>query len=222
MVESIIAEIESHAKEVKAGRGEKGISCCQRCFGKAEKFRQHDWRRRQLRVIVGSFVRVITTLLQRLTCPLCKKTFTVYPRFVLPRKHYVREHLEQLSKIYLDEPEQSYRKVVTVQGMAIGYAGLSAGQIDERQLSPSTVWRRLSFLGSLTKILTQAQRLIREKAPETSMFRNLIPITAQKYRSAERKCLLETAQKLLRAAAEFKKHFGYEIFPHFATACRWK
>ena len=221
-MESIIAEIESHTKEVKAGRGEKGISCCQRCFGKAEKFQHHDCRRRQLRVVVENFVRVITTRLLRLMCPLCKKTFTVYPRFVLPRKHYVRGHLEQLSKIYLDKPEQSYRKVVTVQGTAIGYAELSAGQIDERQLSPSTVWRCLSFLGSLTETLSQAQRLIREKAPETSFFRNLIPIIAKKYRSTKRKYLLETAQKLLGAAAEFKKYFGYGIFPHFATACRWK
>ncbi len=124
--------------------------------------------------------------------------------------------IERLSEDY-PENEKSYQQTVSCEGEAIGYEEKD-GKIDERQLSPSTPWRWLGFLGSMNNTLSQSLNLIEQKAGQSSIFRQLLPIWPGKYRTDERKLLLQNAWKLLQANRLFKHLFGYPIFPGYEIA----
>jgi len=125
-------------------------------------------------------------------------------------------NIEVLCEDYL-ENEQSYQETVSCEDGAIGYEE-KVGKVDERQLSPSTPWRWLGFLGSMNNTLTEALNLIRQKAPDSYIFRELFPIFSGKYRTRKRKLLLQNAWKLLQADQIFQHLFGEKIFPRYEIA----
>ena len=124
--------------------------------------------------------------------------------------------IEHLSEDYLKD-DKSYQQTVSCEGEAIGYEE-SDGKIDERQLSASTPWRWLTFLGSMNNTLTEGLNLIEQKAPQSAIFRQLFPLWPGKYRTQERKLLLQNAWKLLQANRIFEHLFGYKIFPGYEIA----
>ncbi|MFH1097366.1 MAG: DUF6431 domain-containing protein [Candidatus Desantisbacteria bacterium] len=186
---------------------------CPHCFETPDTFNLHESRKRSFRFIVGFFVRIVISMLIRWKCPICGRTFTDYPAFALPYKRYVLMDIEHLSEDYL-ENEKSYQQTVSCEGEAIGYEEKD-GKVDERQLSASTPWRWLTFLGSMNNSLTQALNLIEQKAPQSAIFRQLFPLWPGKYRTQKRKILLQSAWKLLQASRLFEQLFGHKIFPRY-------
>ena len=102
----------------------------------------------------------------------------------------------------------------------IGYT-TQTQKIDERKLAGSTVWRWLGFFGSLKNTLRNALEIIRQAAPNSTVFRQMSPIHPKKYRSDERKIVLEQAFQLFTADAEYQDIWGYSIFPDLATRSFW-
>jgi hypothetical protein len=151
-----------------------------------------------------------------LKCPLCHCTFTYYPDFAIPFKRYVKENILELSRKYIEDDETIYKDVVYDKGLQIGYE-TDQGKIDERYFEGSTVWRWLSFLGSLLNTLNNALNLIRQKSPTSSIFRQIYPIHPNKYRSDKRKKLLQQSMRLFYADDEFQRLFKISIFPDLAT-----
>jgi hypothetical protein len=211
MVEEIICK---HTNAVISGNIQSPHGSCPRCFETPGRFRLHERRERGFRFIVGSFVRIIISLLVRWKCPICGRTFTEYPDFALPYKRYVLMDIERLSEDYL-ENEKSYQQGVSCEGEAIGYEERD-GKIDERQLSASTLWRWVGSVGLMDNVLTEGLNLIRQKDPDSYLFRGLLALWPGKYRSEERKVLLQSAWKLLQANRIFKQLFGHQIFPRYA------
>jgi hypothetical protein len=82
---------------------------------------------------------------------------------------------------------------------AYGYADQGA-DIDERQLSPSTVWRWLTVLGQLV-------------CAHTTPSLPLPNVAARKFRSDWRKQLLARSKRIL----DFDLDLQRCIFPHLAT-----
>lgn len=85
-------------------------------------------------------------------------------------------------------------------------------------LHHSTVWRTLSWLGSLETSLRSAIDLVLRRAPSSKVHRFAGAVAAGKFRSSQREQQLRTARRLLVAMAEFQEIFDRPFFPRFATA----
>lgn len=213
---SIIEKIKAHGQEVLSGNIPSDLEVCPRCEGNPESFKPHDYRGRLFLVIIDGLVQQIPSFLARWRCPLCHRPFTYYPDFAMPYKRYVKDDVLELSRQYVEDDHSSYRDVVQDNASAIGYDS-GEDTIDERQLAPSTVWRWLSYVGSLQQALYKALHLIRQKSPSSGIFRQIRPVHVQKYRSHGRKKLLGRCLRLFRAEGEFSPLFGVSIFTHLAT-----
>jgi len=213
LVEEII---QRHTDSITSGNIKPPRGSCPKCFETPNTYKLHECRKRRFRFIVGCFVRIALSLLVRWKCPICGRTFTEYPAFALPYKRYVLMDIEGLCEDYL-ENEKSYQETVSCEDGAIGYEE-KVGKVDERQLSPSTPWRWLDLLGSMNNTLTGALNLIRQKAPDSYIFRQLLPLSRCKYRTQKRKIILQNAWKLLQANQIFQHLFGDKIFPRYEIA----
>lgn len=191
--------INEHNAKVKSVIIECSCSQCPKCHECCNGFKRHDIYERRVCFIMDGFIKTVIVWLKRWKCPLCKRTFVDYPCFLLPYKHYTVADIQELSLRYLSYDEQTYRSAVTDEGLTIGYSE-NDGEINEQQLVPSTLWRWLSSIAKLCFATAQ-----------TATFSLVIP--ASKYRSKERKQVLQQA----RAALEPDKKLNSVIFPYFAT-----
>jgi transposase len=194
----------------------KSLGCpdqpCPRCQSE-EGFRQHHRRLRHVLAIAAGFVVPFVICLKRWKCCSCGATFTHYPDFLVPYKRYVLPAIVALSEQYVTAPEATYRDVIQPEGMALGYAENEDGAIDERQLSHTTPWHWLTWLGGMTRLTDQAVDLLRQKDPDFELHRAVRPIFPGKYRSMKRKKILERAAELLRTGRRFAELFLRFIFP---------
>jgi len=193
---------------------------CPSCKAAAGCFRRHDSRQRQVLVLVEGFVLTCVIVLIRWKCSSCHLTFTHYPEFLIPYKRYVLSTVLAMSERYVSEPAASYREVVAPQGEAVGYAEGQDGGIDERQLSHTTLWYWLSWLGGLGTLADRAANLLRQKDPGFELHRAVAPIEPTKYRSTKRRDTLEQTASLLRTGAQFMRHFSRRIFPTLSNSPR--
>jgi len=220
MIANPLEEINSFTQAVVRGEVPCDVQSCLRCGGHPDFFRIHERRKRTFLVILDRLVHKILSFLLRWKCPLCKKTFTTYPSFALPRKRYVRQEILRFSERYVTEDRTSYRKAATEGGLAVFYHG-EEGKIDERQFAHTTLHRWFPFLGSLKRTAREALQLIREKTPGSGIFRKILPVPPWKYRSEERHEILIESRRLLQVESEFRILFENSLFPRFATVCRW-
>jgi len=150
-------------------------------------------------------------VLVRWKCLLCKRTFTVYPDFALPRKWYVRSDVFGQSKRYLESLNLSKAGILWDGQSLVGYENRP-----DSYLWLSTVRRWVVWLGSQEEYLRRALDLIRQKSPTTKIFRQPFPASPDKYKSVAQKLVLEQARKLLGVIEEYEKYFP-KYFPHFAS-----
>jgi len=128
--------------------------------------------------------------------------------------------LLHLVETYVAQDDASYRSVVEG-GPASrkGYETASGAFLpDEDALHHSTVWRTLSWLGSLDTPLQSAMDLILHHDPTSTIHRFAGAVAADKFRSSKREQCLRTARHLLMAMHEFQQVVGRRFFPRFATA----
>jgi len=89
-------------------------------------------------------------------------------------------------------------------------------------LAPSTLWRWISWLGGLSETVRAAGQLIRQKQPGEILHREAWPLPAHKYRSQQRRQVLQRAARGIVVNQIFQRLFGWEIFPRLATAHGWR
>ncbi len=188
-------------------------------------FKQHGKRERTFLIIIDGIVRELDSFLCRWRCLICKRTFTYYPPYAQRNNRYVNGDILELTEKYIENENRTYAQSVEHEKMPIGYDGRTFQSDhghwdtpspddprDERFLVRSTMWKWLSDLGGFKKLLRKALSLIRQKAPSSTIFRDIRPIAVCKYRSQERKKTLDAVRKLLLAEKEFQKIFGQSIF----------
>jgi len=218
----VLAAIAAHTLAVERGEVQCTVACCPRCSGQPGSFKLHATRKRQFLVIVNRLVHRVLSALTRWKCPLCGKTFTQYPEFALPHKRYVGPDVCRLSERYVTDDGVSYRRGVQVERMAVCYGGGDGQSIDDRVLWPSTLHRWVGFVGGLKDTLRCAWQLIRGKSATCDVFRKMLPVPCWKYRSAQRREVLQTCGRVLRTDRAFRIHFGVSFFTHLATRCSWR
>lgn len=221
MVPPILEAIQNYRQAVESGRICCDLETCPRCGDHPGEFRLHECRKRTFLYVLERMTHATWCWLIRWKCPLCAKTFTLYPPFALPRKRYVAETVLGLSEHYITEDAASYRRSVRVDGMPVFHAAEEAGTAGTRVLEHSTLQRWIPFLAGLAGVRREALKLIRAAAPASGVFRRIAPVAPWKYRSPERGAILQDARQILVAAREYAAIFGASIFPRLATACAW-
>lgn len=189
---------------------------CPKCGSSHSDFKCHECRHRLFYVVIKSLVHTVESFLGRWKCSLCRATFTAYPEYALPYKRYVKDFCVSLGNDYVQNDAATYLSVIK----STEYKTETTNE-NPRTLERSTVWRWLSFFGSLKNTLHNAFEIIRQSAPNSTVFRRMSPIHPKKYRSEERKSILEWAFQLFTAEAEFQGILGHSFFPDLATRYFW-
>ncbi len=187
-------------------------------------FTKHDCARREFRIRVFDprldefVVEVILSWRVRFRCSHCHAVFTEYPPFALPHKRFVKQDLLAKALNYLSgqppDGPATYRESVREQRVPPSYANDNNG----RQLSHVTLWRWLSWLGSLTDLVQWGTQLVLQKDPQADLHRKSCPVANHQARSAQRRQTLEQATMTLHAAEAFSRCFGGSLFTHLGTA----
>jgi hypothetical protein len=196
------------------------------------RFARHDCARRKFRVrlydptLDDIVIAVCDSWRVRFRCSHCGHTFTEYPAFALPHKRFIQENVLVKALRYLQDeqseqapqnkqaPPMTYRAAVRERRLPPSYEQNTQG----RQLRHTTVWRWLSWLGSLQKLVQRATGMILEKDPSADVHRQTFPIAASKYRSESRRKTLQQAARLFHVAEIFSRTFGVSLFTHLGTA----
>lgn len=213
---NILEKVEAHNQEVLSSQIPEDLITCPHCHQKPPVFKLHDVRQRNFRVVIENLVHLLQGLLARWKCTLCEHCFTWYPDFALPYKRYVKDSIVQMSRKYVEHDQITYNQAVQHQSSLIAYA--TDEGVQERCLAGSTVHRWLSWIGgTLKEPLSRALELIRQKDPSCSIFRQIRPVASIKYRSPNRRSILDSAIRFLAAEGVYDCLFGQSIFPRFAT-----
>ena len=197
----------------------KTISCdldrCPCCQGRPVRFQRHGVRHRLFVVFAEEAIRRVWSYLTRWKCPLCKRTFTVYPDFALPLKRYVLPFIQARCAAYVEDEARTYREGVKEAGNPISHEDADGGV----ELWPSSLWRWVDRLGRFPLTVRQALNLIKQKDPSTGVFRALgrLRIRAGKFRSEARKLVLQRCRELVTADQDYARLFSASIFPDLAT-----
>jgi len=187
----------------------KELSVCASCEAPGSNLSIHERRSRNVNAIDFAEGVVIAekTLLGRIKCAVCKRTFTHYPDFLIAYKRYIPHQILDLAERYC-KSGRGYRKCILHQG----YRPISRERDDE-WLSHVSLWRWVGFLGRQVKFLHKALDLIRQRSPSNNIFRRATPIPTEKYRSDKRKRDLEQAFRLIAANHEVAGIFGNLFSP---------
>lgn len=185
---------------------------CPRCRVESEFFKIHAYRERRFLIIIEMLVQAVYCSLVRFKCPGCKKTFTNYPDFAIPHKHFTRPSITAFCASYLESDDMTYQQAVMVDGSVPGYPQ------NDATLAPSTIHRWITTLGRLTQTSRTALILLLQENPASSIYRNLaqVVIAQRKYKTKKRKKQLINYRQLMIVEAFFQATFKTSIFTKLA------
>jgi hypothetical protein len=188
---------------------------CPRCNVGSEFFKIHAYRERRFLIIIEMLIQAAYCSLVRFGCPGCGKTFTHYPEFAIPHKHYTQPSITGFSARYADSDDMTYQQTVMVDGSLPGYPKTDA------TLAPSTVHRWITTAGQLTKICRTALSLLLQENPALNLCRDLarLIIPQRKYKTEHRKKQLIGCRQLVIIERAFRSIFKKSIFTKLATRC---
>ena len=191
---------------------------CPRCSVDSSFFKIHAYRERRFLIIVEMLIKAAFCSLIRFRCPGCGKSFTSYPDFAIPHKHYTRQSLMGFAANYLESDDMTYQQAVMVDNSAPGYPQ------SDSTLAPSTIHRWITTLGRLTNTCRTALLLLLQENPVSSICRDLarIIIPQRKFKTNRRKKQLIGYRQLLMIKAIFKATFNTSIFTKLATRSAFK
>jgi hypothetical protein len=134
-------------------------------------------------------VKAVACALVRLKCSGCGKTFTFYPDFAVPHKHYTRQTVEHFSGLYVKDDQKVYKDaVMTVDGVA---ECLETG----RALAASTIHRWISTLSRIFTTYQEAKEKPLQGKATSRLCKTQIP--KKKYRTLTRKEALLKCREFL-------------------------
>jgi len=188
---------------------------CPRCLVKSAFFKEHAYRDRKFLVIVDMLVKTVLSALLRFKCPGCGKTFTYYPDFALPHKHYTRQTLTHFSGTYVQDPDKTYQQAIMINNSAAGYPD------DQQTLAPSTIYRFITTLSSLKTCSQKALELILQENPTSAICRNIatLKVPGKKFKSKARENILVQCSRFFEIETLFQHTFNTSIFTKLAIRC---
>lgn len=191
---------------------------CPRCKVDSLFFKLHAFRERRFLIIANMLVLAVYCCLLRFKCPGCNKSFTYYPDFSIPHKHYTRQTIMGYAATYVESETLTYQQTVITHSGVPGYPG------SDRILSPTTLHRWITTLGGFVQTTQKAVDLLLQQNPCSSICRSLalLKIPNHKYKSKNRKNILINCFKLVVSEALFWETFKTSIFTKFAIRFAFK
>ncbi len=107
---------------------------CPRCKVESEFFKIHAYRERRFLIIVETLIKAVYCALVRFGCLGCGKTFTHYPEFAIPHKHYTQQSVTGFSARYTDSDD-----IPKVRDGRRHYARVSTSRCDTFPIDGSSV-----------------------------------------------------------------------------------
>ena len=191
---------------------------CPRCSVESMFFKIHAYRERRFLIIIEMLIKTAYCSLVRFKCPGCNKTFTDYPDFAIPHKHYTQPSITEFSASYVESEDMTYQQAVIVDRNAPGYPQ------NDATLAPSTIHRWITTLGRFTQTCRTALMLLLQQNPVSSICRDLarLIIPQRKYKTNHRKKQLVGCRQLVIIDAFFQAAFKTSIFTKLATRCAFR
>jgi hypothetical protein len=213
-----LEDIKAHQRRVEKNKiTPDNLPPCPRCGVESEFFKIHAYRERRFLIIIDMLIKAAYCSLVRFGCPGCGKTFTHYPDFAIPHKHYTRPSITGFSARYADSDDTTYNQCVIVDGSVPGYPQADA------TLAPSTVHRWITTVGQLPQTCRTALSLLLQENQVLSICRDLARLTVpkRKYKTERRKKQLIGCRQLVIVEAFFQATFKKSIFTKLATRCAY-
>jgi len=192
---------------------------CPRCGVDSDFFKIHAYRERRFLIIIEMLIKRAYCSLVRFICPGCSKTFTHYPDFAVPHKHYTQPSITGFSASYVESDDMTYQQAVMVDNGIPGYP--ECDSTDTPTLAPSTIHRWITTLGRFSQTRRMALTLLMQENPASSICRDLarMIIPPRKYKTDQRKKQLNGCRQLGIINAFFQTTFNTSIFTKLATHC---
>ncbi|MGB5984073.1 MAG: DUF6431 domain-containing protein [Desulfobacterales bacterium] len=209
-----LEQIKAHQDRVEKDKiTPDNLPACPRCFVEAVYFKLHAYRERRFLIIIGLWVQAAYCSLVRFICPGCGKTFTHYPDFAIPHKHYTQPSITGFCARYVESDAMSYQRAVMVDGSVPAYP-----QADGI-LAPSTVHRWITTLGRFSQTCRAALTLLSQEIPTSSICRDLarLAVHKRKYKTEHRRKQLIDCRQLGVIEGFFQAIFQRSIFTKLAT-----
>jgi len=209
-----LEDIKAHQQRVEKDKiTPDNLPPCPRCYVESEYFKIHAYRDRYFLVIVKMLIQKVFCSLVRFRCPGCGKTFTHYPGFAIPHKHYTQQTVTGFSERYVKSDDMTYLHAVMIDGSAPGHPQ------SDGTLSPSTVHRWITTLARFTDTCRGALSVVLQENPTSSIHRDLarLIVPKRKYKTDHRKKQLGDCRKLLILEGILKAVFQRSIFTKLAT-----
>ena len=215
-----LADIKAHQRKVEKDKiTPYNLPPCPRCRVESEFFKIHAYRERRFLIIIEMLIKAAYCSLVRFKCPGCDKTFTDYPDFAIPHKHYTRPSITGFSASYLESDHMTYQQAVMVDNSAPGYP--FHHQHAHQSGNQTTIHRWITTLGRFTQTCRTALILLLQENPVSSICRDLarLIIPQRKYKTNQRKKLLIGCRQLVIIEAFFQATFKTSIFTKLAMHC---
>jgi hypothetical protein len=211
-----LEDIKAHQRKVEKDKiTPDNLPACLRCSVESQFFKIHAYRERRFLIIIEMLIKSAYCSLVRFRCPGCGKTFTDYPDFAIPHKHYTRASITGFSARYLESEDMTYQQAVMVDTGTPGYPQ------NDATLAPSTIHRWITTLGRFPQTCRTALILLLQETPVSSICRDLarLIIPQRKYKTNQRKKQLINCRQLVIIEAFFQATFEASIFTKLATRC---
>ena len=208
--------IKAHQRKVEKDKiTPDNLPSCPRCSVESQFFKIHAYRERRFLIIIEMLIKAAYCSLVRFKCPGCGKTFTNYPDFAIPHKHYTRPSITGFSASYVESENMTYQKAVMVDSSVPGYPQ------NDATLAPSTIHRWITTLGRFTQTCRTALILLLQENPVSSICRDLarLIIPQRKYKTNQRKKQLIGCRQLVIIEVFFQVTFKTSIFTKLAMHC---
>ena len=215
-----IEDIKAHQERVEKDKiTPDNLPPCSRCSVESEFFKIHAYRERRFLIIIEMLIKAAYCSLVRFICPGCGKTFTHYPDFAIPYKHYTQPSITGFSARYVESDDMTYQKAVMVDSSVPGYP--ERNSTDAPTLAPSTIHRWITTLGQFTQTCRTALTLLVQENPALSICRDLarLNIPHQKYKTDQRRKQLIGCRQMVIIEDFFQTTFQTSIFTKLATRC---
>lgn len=182
-----LEDIKAHQQRVEKNKiTPDDLPPCPRCSVESAFFKIHAYRERRFLIIIEMLIKAAYCSLVRFGCPGCGKTFTHYPDFAIPHKHYTRQTIEGFSRAYVENDQKTYEDAVMTD------EAVPERPVSGQALAPSSIHRWICRLAELI-IANQdvLKESLEEKPAANSMHPGPIQIPEKKYKTYSRRdCLL--------------------------------
>ena len=209
-----LEDIKAHQERIEKGKiTPDNLPPCPRCNVESAFFKIHAYRERRFLIIIEMLIKAAYCSLVRFSCPGCGKTFTHYPDFAIPHKHYTRQTITGFSARYVDSDAMTYQQAAMVDNSVPGYPQ------SDGTLALSSIYRWITTIGRFTQTCRTALILLLQANPISSICRDLarLRVPQRKYKTEQRKKQLIGCRQLVIIEAFFQATFNTSIFTKLAT-----